>query len=235
MLYYLNTGGPVMWILFGISILSLAIILERLVYFTRREKPVSKTFKEEILASISQGDVRHAASICDCEINTVGRVLKEFMARCNQKGDAHHFEQLGKEIAIEGIEILERRLYILGIIGYVAPMLGLLGTVTGMIQSFKSVAAQGTGDPSVVASGISQALFTTAAGLTIAIPAIVMYNLFNKRIEKVESNTDRMLTSVTNLIRMHHVCKENQDGCTHIPEAPGVLAEHQESLARQSA
>ena len=201
MYYYFKTGGPLMCILFVISIISMGIILERIAYFFMKEKKISNSFKDKLIKEISNNNFDKAAQLCDGEKNTISDIIKEFLLRFNSQGDIHHFNQLVKEIVLEKVEVLENRLYILGIIGYVAPMLGLLGTVTGMIQSFKSLASQGVGDPAIVASGISKALFTTAAGLSIAIPAIVMFNFFNKRIEKIETDTDKMLTGIINLIR----------------------------------
>lgn len=201
MAYYLKVGGPLMWILFGLSILSLTIILERVVYFVFKEKNLKKTFKSEIIYAVSSKNMETAYKICDHEKNTIGATVKEFLIRFDENGDFHHFDQLVKEIAMERVSLLEKRLYILGIVGYIAPMIGLLGTVTGMIHAFKNLATYGAGDPAVVANGISQALLTTAAGLSIAIPAIVVYNFLNKRIEKIEEDIDRVTTNLINVIR----------------------------------
>ncbi|MGO3801589.1 MAG: MotA/TolQ/ExbB proton channel family protein [Fusobacterium sp.] len=201
MSYYLKVGGPLMWVLFGLSVLSLTIILERIFYFFFREKYLKKTFKSEIIYAVSNKRMEVANKLCDMEKNTIGATVKEFLIRFDENGDFYHFDQLVKEIAMERISLLEKRLYILGIIGYIAPMIGLLGTVTGMIHVFRNLATYGAGDPAVVANGISQALLTTAAGLSIAIPAIVVYNFLNKRIEQVEEDIDKITTNLINVIR----------------------------------
>lgn len=95
--------------------------------------------------------------------------------------DFHYYDQLLKEIAFDEISSLERRLHLLGLIGNMATMVGLLGTVTGMIKAFKNLATFGAGDPTIVAGGISEALITTASGLIIAIPTIFAYNIFSKK------------------------------------------------------
>ena len=100
---------------------------------------------------------------------------------------------------MEQIENLERRLSILGIVSYISPMAGLLGTVLGMIKSFKAIALQGTGDPNVVANGISEALITTAAGLLIAIPAIIAYNTFNRKVDKIMLEIEKTSTALINI------------------------------------
>lgn len=190
-----------MWILFGLSIISMGIILERGVFFFRREKKLSKDFKSNIIMAVSSDNMEKAIEICLNEKNTVGETVKSFLIRCNKNGDFHHFDQLVKEIGMEEISPLEKRLHILGIIGYIAPMIGLLGTVTGMIDAFRNLSTFGAGDPSLVADGISKALLTTAAGLSIAIPAIVVYNLLNKKIEEIEEDIDKITTNIINIIR----------------------------------
>lgn len=203
MMYYLKVGGPLMYILFGLSIISTAIILERIVFFFRRERSLSKNFKSNIIMAVSSDDMCRAIEICDREKNSVGCTVKCFLTRCNRNGDFHHFDQLVKEIGMEEIGPLEKRLHLLAIIGYIAPMIGLLGTVTGMIDAFTNLSAFGAGDPALVADGISKALLTTAAGLSIAIPAIVVYNLLNKRIEEIEEDIDKVTTNVINIIRQN--------------------------------
>ena len=190
-----------MWILFGLSIISMGIILERGVFFFRREKKLNEDFKSNIIMAVSSDNMEKAIEICLNEKNTVGETVKSFLIRCNKNGDFHHFDQLVKEIGMEEISPLEKRLHILGIIGYIAPMIGLLGTVTGMIDAFRNLSTFGAGDPSLVADGISKALLTTAAGLSIAIPAIVIYNLLNKKIEEIEEDIDKITTNIINIIR----------------------------------
>lgn len=201
MAYYLKVGGPLMWILFILSIISTAIIIERLVFFIGREKRLSKNFKKDLVLAVSVNDKKRAIDMCIKERNSVARTVGCFLSRCKKNGDFHHFDQLVKEITIGELDLLERRLHLLAIVGYIAPMLGLLGTVTGMIDAFTNLSKFGAGDPSLVADGISKALLTTAAGLSIAIPAIVAYNLFNKKIEEVEQDIDRLTTNLINIIR----------------------------------
>lgn len=83
----------------------------------------------------------------------------------------------------------------------ISPMLGLLGTVTGMIRAFTNISKYGTGDAAIVADGIAEALLTTAAGLMIAIPVIVVYNYLNRRLEKMENEIDDVVTNIINIFR----------------------------------
>ena len=83
----------------------------------------------------------------------------------------------------------------------ISPMLGLLGTVTGMIRAFTNISKYGAGDAAIVADGIAEALLTTAAGLMIAIPVIVIYNYLNRRLEKMENEIDDVVTNIINIFR----------------------------------
>lgn len=202
--YYLQAGGPLMYILVFMSIVSLAIIIERVCFFARKQRGFNKNFENEILKAVSLDDLDLAIKLCEKENNSLGFTVKTFLSRCDKDCDGggyNHFDRLVKEIGIDEITTLEKRLYILGIIGYTAPMIGLLGTVTGMIKAFENMALLGAGDPNVVAAGISEALITTAGGLIVAIPTIIAYNLFNKKIETIEIQIDKITTSIINIFR----------------------------------
>ena len=107
--------------------------------------------------------------------------LSHFMLRLKALGDLR--DELVLETDEAGKAYLGRHLVVLNTIGNIAPLLGLFGTILGMITAFEAIAAAGTGDPKVVAGGISQALVTTAAGLAIAIPSIVVYRYLARRAE----------------------------------------------------
>lgn len=205
MMYYFKVGGPLMWILFILSLISTTVIIERLFFFFKKEKTMNRNFRKEVILAVSNRDMCRIIEICDKERNSVGCTVKKFLCRCNicdtNLKDFHQFDQIIKEIEMDEISPLEKRLHILGIIAHVAPMLGLLGTVTGMIDAFKDLSKFGAGDPTIVADSISKALITTAAGLSIAIPALVVYNLLNKRIEEIKEEIDKITTNVINIVR----------------------------------
>ena len=205
MMYYFKVGGPLMWILFILSLISTTVIIERLFFFFKKEKTMNRNFRKEVILAVSNRDMCRIIEICDKERNSVGCTVKKFLCRCNicdtNLKDFHQFDQIIKEIEMDEISPLEKRLHILGIIAHVAPMLGLLGTVTGMIDAFKDLSKFGAGDPTIVADSISKPLITTAAGLSIAIPALVVYNLLNKRIEEIEEEIDKITTNVINIVR----------------------------------
>lgn len=200
MMYYMNAGGPLMWVLLAMSITAVAIILDRTYFFFRRERSHNRNFERDIVNSVQNGDIEKAITICEKEKNSVGYVVLGFLSRCEKNRDFHYYDQLLKEIAFDEIGSLEKRLHLLGLIGNTATMVGLLGTVTGMIKAFKNLATFGAGDPTIVAGGISEALITTAGGLFIAIPTIFAYNIFSKKIENAEGDIDKITTIIINIL-----------------------------------
>jgi len=111
------------------------------------------------------------------------------------------YEFILKEITIQETSPYESRLNLLASVISISPMLGLLGTVTGMIRAFTNISKYGAGDAAIVADGIAEALLTTAAGLMIAIPVIVVYNYLNRRLEKMENEIDDVVTNIINIFR----------------------------------
>ena len=200
MMYYMNAGGPLMWVLLLMSITALTIILDRAFFFFKKEGTHNRNFEKDIIKEVQNGNIDGAISICEKEKNSVGYVVKGFLTRCEKNMDFHYYDQLLKEIAFDEISSLERRLHLLGLIGNMATMVGLLGTVTGMIKAFKNLATFGAGDPTFVAGGISEALITTASGLIIAIPTIFAYNIFSKKIENAEGDIDKITTIIINIL-----------------------------------
>lgn len=205
MYQYFIEGGMMMWLLGALSILGLGTILERTAYFLKNERDLKGNFKDEIIKLVRTGEEEEAIKLCERTNNSVSRTVKSILLAYKYENDMYESkEKLMKEKALEQIENLERRLSILGIVSYISPMAGLLGTVLGMIKSFKAIAIQGAGDPNVVANGISEALITTAAGLLIAIPAIIAYNLFNRKADKIMMEIEKTSTALINI-------KKNRD------------------------
>lgn len=205
MYQYFIEGGMMMWLLGALSILGLGTILERTAYFIKNERDLKSNFKDEIIRLVRKGEEEDAIKLCERTNNSVSRTIKSILLAYRYENDLYESkEKLMKEKALEQIENLEKRLSILGIVSYISPMAGLLGTVLGMIKSFKAIALQGAGDPNVVANGISEALITTAAGLLIAIPAIIAYNLFNRKADKIMMEIEKTSTALINI-------KKNRD------------------------
>ena len=201
MLYYIKAGGPILYILLILSIISLGVILERSLCFIKNKTSVNFKFKKEIKELLVEKNYEKAIELSRQEKGVVGKTLTKFLIRYCLGEDYKNSDELLKEIELEEMDILEKNTYILGIIAYTAPMIGLLGTVTGMIQAFGKIAISGTGDPNAIAGRISQALLTTAGGLIIAIPSIIAYNIFNKKIEKMSLEVEKIATFIINIVK----------------------------------
>lgn len=183
-----KAGGLLMWPLLICSIISLAIILERLWFLqTRRVIPT------QLVARVRAWDEAGAldAGILDKlrAGSPLGRILAAGLA--NRHQDRETMKESIEEVGRHEVHELERFLNALGTIAAITPLLGLLGTVIGMIKVFEVITALGIGDPGVLAEGISEALITTAAGLTIAIPSLMFYRYFRGRVEALVVTMER--------------------------------------------
>ena len=201
MLHYLEVGGPILWVLVIISIGAFAVVLERIVFFARNEKNVGNNFRDEILSLVANKKIDEAIALCDTKKSCVASAVKKFLQKAPRGIDVQDYEFILKEITIKETSPYERRLNLLASVISISPMLGLLGTVTGMIRAFTNISKYGTGDAAIVADGIAEALLTTAAGLMIAIPVIVVYNYLNRRLEKMENEIDDVVTNIINIFR----------------------------------
>lgn len=201
MLHYLEVGGPILWVLVIISIGAFAVVLERIVFFARNEKNVGDTFKEEILSLVANKKIDEAIALCDTKKSCVASAIKKFLQKAPKGINVQDYEFILKEITIKETSPYESRLNLLASVISISPMLGLLGTVTGMIRAFTNISKYGAGDAAIVADGIAEALLTTAAGLMIAIPVIVIYNYLNRRLEKMENEIDDVVTNIINIFR----------------------------------
>lgn len=179
----LSKGGIIMVPIFLCSIIALAIIIDRLYYFYKSYEDPEATF--EALNNFLQ-DEEHPATV------EFSRKSKGPVGRLLEGGLDHKdipkwkLEEKLSLIGREELNKLGRHIRGLEVIATISPLMGLLGTVLGMVKAFSKVAQlKGQVDPSVLAGGIWEALMTTAAGLTVAIPAVVMLHYFDRRIEKV--------------------------------------------------
>lgn len=192
---FLVRGGPVMIPLGLCSVVAAMITIERLLALRR-----SKILPREILSvvgSVEKGrDLSVAINICAQNPGTLSHILRAGL----EMADAP-WETVRDAVIDAGRQEtprLERHLVWLETVAAVAPLLGLLGTVLGMIKVFASISIQGLGDPQVLSEGISEAMITTAVGLAIGIPTLVAYNLLAARSEayivEIESQASRLLS-----------------------------------------
>jgi biopolymer transport protein ExbB len=172
-------NSPVMVIILACSVMTLAFVIERLSYFAkRRGKP--DAVMAAALAKLRSGDVQAATKLCAESAHPVGPVAATVLQNWHVSADVME-EKLHIALSEQRL-LLERNLGVIGTMGNTAPLIGLLGTVWGIMRAFHDMAASGSAGPSVVAAGVAEALFTTAAGLLVAVPAVLLFNHFTRRI-----------------------------------------------------
>ena len=176
-------GGIVMWPIMVCSVVALSITIER--FFSLRRATIdTREFMDSMRTVLRQNRIQEAVEICDETDAPVARIMKVGILKHNRsKQDIREaIEDAGH---LEGPR-LERYMSALATCAHIAPLLGLLGTVAGMIKVFAQIQnKQGLVNPSDLAEGISNALVTTAAGLTVAIPTLVVYNYFVTRVDNM--------------------------------------------------
>jgi biopolymer transport protein ExbB len=197
---YVAKGGPVMWPLLLLSVLGVAVAIWRWMALraaTRNVVPFLRELRERLVA----GDVDAAVEVCERHPSPVASIVKAGLLRSGRSKE--DIERSLQEASSRELAALERGLPILATIAMIAPLLGFLGTVTGMINSFDALARVGLNNPAAVASGISEALITTAAGLIIAIPVQMAYNYFvsrvNDLVRDMEAAANIVLDAVADL------------------------------------
>ncbi len=192
---YFRQGGPMMWPLLFFSLIALIAIIERFIVFARAKINVNEFLTKIRKALLVNRNVKEAIKVCEQYQGPVASVMKAGLLRYGHTRD--DIEKTIENAALYELDRLEKRLGVLATTANVAPMLGFLGTVTGMIKSFATLASSGLTNPGAVAAGISEALLTTAAGLMIAIPAQLAYNWYTTKINRfvrdIETATNMLM------------------------------------------
>jgi biopolymer transport protein ExbB len=194
----IKVGGFTMIVLLIASVVSIAIILERLISYRRKSKVKRKDFMHKMRQEIKKNRIAAAAETClntDAPFAQVVHAGLSFFD-LSEKEISNNME---RQIIIE-TTILERLTSVIGTIGSVAVYVGLFGTVLGIIRAFHDISVSGSGGISVVISGISEALACTAAGLCVAVPAVVAYNYFMKKIDDFIKDMELAASETMDLI-----------------------------------
>ena len=188
-------GGILMLPIVICSIISLGIVIEK-IFTLRRKRIIIPEVKSVIISVSSEEDIPLAISVCDKHEGTLSNLMKIVL---KQQGSSYEYRR--EELSDRGrqeIRGLEKGLGVLETIAAVTPILGLLGTVIGMIKVFQVISMQGVGEASALSGGISEALITTAAGLSVAIPALIFYNYFSRKAENLILDIENLSNGLLN-------------------------------------
>lgn len=192
---YINDGGVIAWIIVGLGFLVTILIVARAA-FLRWASSSTGRLQEEVGALVRRGRVDDALALCERESGATARVMAAAVR--NLERDREHVEDIVSEAILHENAHLNRFGAFILVIAAVSPLLGLLGTVTGMISTFEVITEFGTGDPRLLSGGISIALITTELGLMVAIPALLLGNLLSGWAERIKTGMEQAALKVIN-------------------------------------
>jgi biopolymer transport protein ExbB len=181
MMQLIERGGVIFIVILALSVVAVAIIVERLLYF-RKNRGDEDTIMRRLETTLAKGNFDEALAICESMPSPITNLMRVGIEHRDYSREV--IKMAISDAANMEIPRMERFLSSLGTIAHVTPLLGLLGTVTGNIQAFGVLGETGIGggDPAVLAQGISEALLTTTAGITVSVPAIAFYNYLVSRV-----------------------------------------------------
>jgi len=200
-------GGPVMAPLMLCSVTAVAVMLERFLAL-RRADVNTAALMEELKSKLTSGKAQEALELCNATPGPVAAVLAKGL---NSRHLGHQgMERRMEEQALAEVPELERRLVWLDTIITVAPLLGLLGTVTGMIGAFHVIGRSGASQPTAITGGVAEALIATATGLTIAIVTLVGYNYLTDKVKALVGQMELRATQLANMLASLEERKEGE-------------------------
>ncbi len=191
-------GGPLMYPLLFASVLMIAIIIERGYHFIRTR--VNRRFVDRVVNIIEEGDLQQAQRVAEKSHGPVAAIVEAALQYRSYTQDV-----VENKISLTGDQELKRltkNLHLLELTGKIAPMIGLLGTVIGMVEAFRELSSvKGLVDPSLLAGGIWEALITTVAGLFVGIPALVFFHLYTNQVRALASSMKHIGEEILSMTR----------------------------------
>jgi len=198
---FMQKGGPIMWPILLCSILAFAIVIERLLRL-RREQIDTKSFMEQISKSLKRNKIMEALETCDRIKGPIANILKAGILKHDRP--RHEVREAIEDASIHEVPRLERNLPVLATVAHIAPLLGLLGTVTGLVSAFQVIESKASAtspiNPGDLAGGIWEALLTTVFGLCVAIPTYVAYNYLVSRVDGFVLEMEKSATDLMNIL-----------------------------------
>jgi biopolymer transport protein ExbB len=214
MLENILKGGALMYPLMLCSLVCLAVVIDRWKAFRENRKVDTRSLRSKVLAHLRDNNIDKAISECESSQGPIASVLLAGL-RCYSQlhGKGENPEtlrmmvgQVMADYSSQAMSVVNKRLDVLTTIGTAAPLLGMTGTVTGMIASFAGLADAGSvgGSGGAVANGIAEAMITTAAGLLIALAAVIPQSLYNRWSDEIELEIEEATSEVVEFIIVHH-------------------------------
>ncbi len=190
-----------MIILVACSVIALTFIFERWLYYKHTSVDADRFFIKLRDAFRNDG-IDRAISVCNSSLSPLAQVVKSGLEESQKSAQAA--AEMMDATAIDQRTKLEKNLNILGTLGNISPLIGLFGTVVGIIRAFHSLSVSGSAGPSVISAGIAEALLTTAAGLVIAVPSVVFYNYYLRRVNTIMNEIEAVSKKVLIMLGFTH-------------------------------
>jgi biopolymer transport protein ExbB len=208
----IESGGPIVYPIALLALAALIIVVNRIIYLNQVNRNTAR-YMTEFNKLAAEGDwegcealvMRHKG-----KHSPVNHVLEAGVRSRNE--DRETLESVLQEAILREMPRVERGLSVLAILGVVAPLLGLLGTVTGMIDTFRVITLFGTGDPKLMSGGISEALVTTELGLAVAIPIMLLHTYLARRANRVVGQMEEKAVALVNIIEKQRAREKRQHG-----------------------
>ncbi len=192
-------GQAVIWLIIFCSVLVLGIIIERLINLHRSRLRIN-AFMEELSPLLKRNKIIEAVSLCDREASPLANVIKAGVLKHDR--DSGEIKEVMEEAGMREMPRMEKNLPILATAAYLSPLLGMLGTILGMVEIFIGVrSAGGLFDPTELAGGVGEALLTTALGIIVAIPAFIAHNYFVSRLDGLVRELRRLSVDIPKLLK----------------------------------
>lgn len=190
---FMSQGGLLMWLIAVLGLVALATFLEKLFHFHRAQINTSD-FLNGIRNALKRGNVTESIALCDETPGPVPAVIKAGIGSLDRSRE--EIREAMEDTAHAEIARLERRLVVIATIAQVAPLIGFLGTVLGMIQMFQVIQEAQLPSPGQLAEGVWQALYTTAGGLIVAVPAYIGYNYLVSRVQSLVLDMEKAANEI---------------------------------------
>jgi len=198
---FIVKGGPIMGLIILCSITAFAVFLERM-WYLREAKIDTGKFMREIASKVKANRVMEALDMCNITRGPIARILKAGIMKYDKPRP--DIKEAIEDAGVHEVPLLEKNLGVLATIAHIAPLLGLLGTVVGMLKAFQVIEGKATSmvpvNPGDLAGGIWEALITTVAGLAVAIPTYVVYNYLVSRADNFVLDMEKSATELVNVL-----------------------------------
>ena len=193
----MSQGGLLMWLIAFLGLVAFVTFLEKLFHFHRAQIDTTD-FINGIKNALRRGNVNEAIALCDETPGPVPAVVKAGIANLDRTRE--EIREAMEDVARSEIARLERRLVVISTIAQITPLIGFLGTVLGMIQMFKVIQEAQLPSPGQLAGGVWQALYTTAGGLIVAVPAYIGYNYLVSRVQHLVLDMEKAANEIINFL-----------------------------------